>query len=249
MNSLAKYPIMLSMNHEFEFDNSFPGEDRNDFILSQEFVTPFGFDPELPINSGGLEVSKMNFGETSYRLISHFDEDTKSAIENLCGDNKNILRKKAFGDILHELQPYVEVGANALTFNVSQTPVLLISNQGVKFNIDGFREDGSIMRANFIEGKCNPPHPDKSKFYQFVVRTLQDEPVLVKKGIEYSAELIAGIKLRTLDVNQIKKILRTAHENKCLTSENIQKIINPYFRIRLRPYIEIINEQQELGGF
>ncbi len=237
------------MNPEFGFEGVPPKGTDWKKIIKSEFISPLGFDFEMPINSGGITVATTVEGESLYGLMSHFDEDTKINIERLCGQNGQ--RKEAFGSILQEIQPYAWVTPDSVTFIVSQTPVLTISeSNGVVFDTHTLTEDGSIIGKNFDVGKSNPARPTTgSPYYRFEVKTVQDEPVLVEKNVEYCAELTAGIKIRTLDIEQIYRIITMMRKTSCMTSDNMQKIVNPYFSIDLMPYREVLNEKTRMEGY
>lgn len=236
------------MNFESGFEGVPPQRKGLKEIITAEFIFPLGFDSEMPINSGGITIGKTIDGELLYGLTSHFDEDTKSAIEKLCGQND--LRREAFGSILQEIQPYVWVAPDSISFVVSGTPVLTVSeSEGIVFDTHELTEDGSIIRTNIERGKNNPPRPTSSPYYQFEIQTSQDEPVVELQGVEYGAILTAGIRLRSIDAPKIKKIFDLMKQNKCMTSENIQKIIDPYFKIDLLSYNDLLHEITKMGGY
>ncbi len=236
------------MSSEFKFNPGFASGMPDLSVQREEFITAFGFDADRAINSGGIHVTTDSFGRNSYEVLSSFGEETQDAIARMLASRDEGEPRDSMENVIRYARPSCMVSPDALIFHISQDPKLEVTpDEGVIFRIQSVKEDGSLVRRNFVNGKEKTALPANSKNYVFEVVTVQREVVLEEDGVEYGAEITAGIRLKTIDFSAVRNVLERLYDAKNeedrLTDVTARKIIDPYFKIKLIPLGELPIEE------
>lgn len=234
------------MTQESEFGSSFMGGTPELPVTSEVFLAGEGFDFDKTINSGGTIIRTDRLGSRIYDVLSSFDEETQDAIERILAGKDEGDPRSSVEYVLRYVRPSCVLTPSALFFQIAQDPKMAItSHEGVLFQVKSAIADGNLVSRNLTEGKGNPAFPEKTPHYVFEVSNVQSDVVLEENGIEYGAEIKAGIRLRTVDFFSVRSVLERLFRTNELTDPRIRKIIDPYFSLRLKPIDELIANDED----
>jgi len=205
--------------------------DENLPVLN-EYYFDSEYDPDEPVNSGGIEVRTDKKGGRYYKVKASIDSDSLALLRVII----KYPSKESFNQQdLEYVLPDLMVSPNGIaSFRIAQDSKLMLTPKGVIIKDEDIQEE-SLIRKNFTSGRnLHPCKLPGISHYQYQVDSLiKDHAVFEWEGEKYGAHIYSGIKLWFLSPAAIIGDFELLRRNKLFQDQRARQMADPYFGIRL----------------